>query len=81
MLIIALMSLWLKCNVSHTVNFASDRLFDVMIYLIWDHADGDHEDEPHADEVEELAQALGQLDLYMVSLEMPNVFTFLEFLV
>ena len=53
----------------------------VMIHLIWAHADGDHEDEPHADEVEELAQAIGQLDLYMVSLEMPDVFSFLEFLV
>ena len=74
MVIIALMSLWLKCNVSHTVKFASDRLVDVMIYLIWAHADGYHGDEPHADEVEELAQALGQLDLYMVSLDMPQCF-------
>ena len=33
----------------------------ICFYLIWAHADGAHEDEPHSDKVESLAQALGQL--------------------
>ena len=41
---------------------------------MWVHADGAHEDEPHADEVEQLAQALGQLDLCMVALEVSQRF-------
>ena len=56
------MSLWLKRKYSHTVKLANDRLVDsedfeselisLFVYLIWAYADGAHEDEPHADEVE-----------------------------
>ena len=62
MLVIALMSLWLKRKHLHTVTFAHDRLVEseefeselisLLFYLIWAHAVGAHEDEPHADKFE-----------------------------
>ena len=66
------MTVWLNQRI-----FESELIS--FVNLIWAHAGGAHEDEPHADTVESLAQALGLLDLYMVALEVSQCSAFWSF--